>query len=154
MTYLQRHSATTRIIVISADGTQTVNNGDTILFPNKQTTGGDSVSVSNGIISLDSNKSYFLQCAVSIERPTASSDVIITWHNATTNSALTNSDRAFKSQFNPSGGTSSTRRNGSVVAVMYIDNPTHPVKLVVSGLSSGTTTILDSMNILITEIEI
>tara|TARA_B000000557_G_scaffold199916_1_gene165160 strand:- start:2014 stop:2478 length:465 start_codon:yes stop_codon:yes gene_type:complete len=153
MTYKQRHSKTTRIIELSADGTQTVSNGDTILFPNKRTSGGDAVTVTSGAISLSSSRSYFLQCSVSVERPSSSSDVIMTWYNATTNSALSNSNGAFKSQYNPSGGTSSTRKNGSVVAVMYIDNPTHAVKLVISGLSSGTTTILDSMNILITEIE-
>ena len=153
MTYRQRHSKTTRMVILSADGTQTVVNGDTVLFPNKQTTGGDSVTVSNGVISLSSSKSYFLKCSVSVERPTAGSDVIMTWYNATSNTALGQSDRAFKSQFNPSGFTQTTRRNGSVVAVIYIDNPAHSIKLVVSGLSTGTTTILDSMNILITEIE-
>ena len=115
MTYLQRHSRTTRMIIISADGTQTVSNGDTILFPNKQTTGGDSVTVSSGVISLSSTKSYFLQCAVSVDRSTTSSDVVMTWYNADTNTALGQSDGAFKSQFNPSGGTSSTRRNGTVI---------------------------------------
>ena len=153
MTYLQRHSRTTRMVIISADGTQTVSNGDTILFPNKQTTGGDSVTVTSGVISLSSTKSYFLQCAVSVERPSTSSDVIMTWYNADTSTALGQSDGAFKSQLNPSGGSSTTRKNGTLIAVMYIENPSYDIELVVSGLSSGTTTILNSMNILITEVE-
>ena len=153
MTYKQRHPRPTRLIELSADGTQTVSNGDTIYFQNKRTTGGDSVSVSNGVISLSSSRSYFLQCAVSVERPATLSDVIMTWYNATTNTALTKSNGAFKSQLNPSGFTSATRRNGSVIAVMFIDNPSHDIKLVVSGLTSGTATILNSMNIIITEIE-
>tara|TARA_R100000773_G_C4219468_1_gene118051 strand:- start:2018 stop:2446 length:429 start_codon:yes stop_codon:yes gene_type:complete len=141
------------MIIISADGTQTVSNGDTILFPNKQTTGGDSVSVSSGVISLSSTKSYFLQCAVSVERPSTSSDVITTWYNSSTNTALDKSDGAFKSQYNPSGTSSSTRRNGTLISVMYVSNPAFDIKLVISGLSGGTTTIKETMNILITEVE-
>lgn len=148
MTYKQRHARPTRFIELSADGTQTVANGGTIYFQNKRTTGGDSVSVTNGVISLSSSKSYFLQFAFSIERPSSSSNAIFTWYNATTNVALTKADGAFLSEIN-----TALSGNGSRIAVMYIDKPTHPVKLVVSGMSSGNATILADTNISVMEID-
>tara|TARA_B000000557_G_scaffold150861_1_gene122467 strand:+ start:92 stop:541 length:450 start_codon:yes stop_codon:yes gene_type:complete len=148
MTYKQRHARTTRLIELSADGSQTVTNGDTIYFQNKRTTGGDSISVNNGVISLSSSKSYFLQFAFSIERPSNTSNGIFTWYNATTNTALTKANGAFLGEI-----TTTALANGSRIAVMYADKPSYDIKIVVSGMSSGNATIREETNISIMEID-
>ena len=87
MSYLSRRNAVTRMIQLNADGTQTgAADGDKVKFPTKTTSGGDGVSITSaGVISLNSDRDYYITLNVDADRSNNTSDIALEWFNETTN---------------------------------------------------------------------
>ncbi len=137
MTYLTRNPVKTTFITFTADGTQTgASDGDRVKFPNKVTSGGDSVSISSGgVLSLDSNRSYYLQVHLFCDRPTNTSDVALEFFNDSANAKLGQSDGAFEARYLPT--TSSKMQNGSTIGQLTLENPLFDISVRLNRLGVG-----------------
>lgn len=141
MSYRCRNPKSTVLVQLSADGTQTsASDGDKVLFPTKITTGSDGVSVSAGVISLDSSRSYYMSVHVDADRPSSTSDISAEWWNDTTSTKLGPSDGAFEARWLPgnvSGGA--PYYNGSTLGQLTLVNPSFDISVRINQLGSGNT---------------
>lgn len=153
MTYKARRKVTTRMVELRSSGAQSVSDGDKVLFPNKITTGGDSVSISGtGVITLSSSHSYYIAVATGATRPSSSSDFSLEFYNETAGTKLVRSDGAFEARYLPTDATNGFR-NGSTVGQLRIDNPSHTISVRVNQLGASSATIEDNCHLFIIEME-
>ena len=153
MTFNTRRKVETNFIQLKADGTQTgASDGDKVLFPTKTTTGGDAVSISSGVISLSSSRSYYIQINVGVDRPSSSSDVSFEFWNDTASAKLLRTSGAFEARYLPTvGGINS---NGSTFGQLTIDNPSFDISVKINQLGVGNTAdILENCHLFIVEME-
>ena len=153
MTFQCKSPKSTRMIQLSADGSQTgAVNGDKIKLPTKITTGADSVSITSaGVMSFSSSKSYYISVHVDLDRTTYTTDFSAEWYNETTNTKLDRSDGAFEARWLPTG---SALLNGSTLGQIILENPTHTLSVRVAQLStSNTVDIQTDFHVFIIEID-
>ena len=153
MTWKCRSQKQSRMIQLSADGSQTgAADGDKIEMPTKITTGVDSVSITSaGVMSFSSSKSYYISVHVDLDRSDNGSDFSAEWWNETTNSKLDRTDGAFEARWLPTGGV---MYNGSTLGQIILINPTHTLSVRIAALSSGSTVDIQSdFHVFIIEID-
>ena len=75
MTYRLTSSkvVTTRMIELSLSAAQTASSGDVVLFDVVRSNAGHGVSVNNGVISLDTTRSYWVQASIDVSRSSLTS---------------------------------------------------------------------------------
>ena len=154
MTYKARNPVTTAFVTLTADGTQTgASDGDKVKFPTKVTSGGDSVNISSaGVISLNSSRSYYMQVAISCDRPSSSSDISLEWYNDTAGSKLNRSDGAFEARYVPTIG--GAWYNGSTIGQLTIENPSFDISVRINQLGVGNTVdIISACHLFIIEMQ-
>lgn len=154
MSYLSRRNATTRMIQLNADGTQTgAVDGDLVKFPTKTTSGGDGVSItSGGVISLNSARDYFITVNVDVDRSANSSDVAFEWYNESTSTKMTQSQGAFEARYLPTL-TTQPGKNGSEFGQLLISRPSHDISVRLNQMGANTCDINTGCHLFIVEID-
>ena len=159
MSYLasRRHTSGCIWVEFSKSSTQTVSAGDIITFDatTKRTSGSDSVSVnsSTGVITLSSNKRYWVQASIAVER-SSNNNYEIFWRTGAGTTNLTNSDGCFsvvaRRQTAVTGGQPYV--TSSHVASIMVDYPTDTYRLYVDTMPANST-VLTLTNLFIMELE-
>jgi len=153
MTYMIRKKTPTRIITLNADGNQTgASDGDKVLFPTKITSGGDSVSISNGVITLSSSRDYYISVHVDAIRSAGNLDIAFEWYNNTTNTKLTRSDGAFEARYLPTT-SALPGRDGCDFGQLILEQPTFDISVRLNRLGSNTASINVGCHLFILEFE-
>lgn len=153
MSFLIRKKATTRMISLNADGTQTgIGDGDKVFFPTKVTSGGDSVSISNGVISLSSNHDYYISIHVDVTRSAGNIDISFEWYNDTANTKLTRADGAFEARFLPTTNAL-PGRDGCDFGQLILEQPNFDISVKLNRLGSSTASINSGCHLFILEFE-
>ena len=153
MTYLIRKKAVTRMVSLNADGTQTgIGDGDKVFFPTKTTSGGDSVSISSGVISLSSNHDYYISVNVDATRSSGNIDIAFEWYNDTAGTKLTRSDGAFEARYLPTTGAL-PGRDGCDFGQLILEEPNFNISVRLNRLGSNTATINAGCHLFILEFE-
>ena len=139
MSYNNIRKASGKMIEYTKSTTQTVSNGDIITFNTKRTTGSDSVSISgSGVISLNSDKSYWIQASIAIDM-SSNGDYKVTFQDASGNT-LTESDGVFPAYHTLSPDDDGNPfTNSSYMASLVVDNPSLDYKLVVTSIPANST---------------
>ena len=154
MSYLSRRNAVTRMIQLNADGTQTgAADGDKVKFPTKTTSGGDGVSITSaGVISLNSERDYYITVNVDVDRSVNSSDVAFEWYNETSSSKMTQAQGAFEARYLPTL-TVQPGKNGSEFGQLLISQPSHNISVRLNQMGSNTCDINTGCHLFIVEVE-
>lgn len=154
MSYLSRRNATTRMIQLNADGTQTgAADGDRVKFPTKTTSGGDGVSItSGGVISLNSDRDYYITVNVDATRSNTASDIALEWFNETTNTKMAQSAGAFEARYLPLY-SDRPAKNGNEFGQLIISQPSHDISVRLNQMGSYTASINVGCHLFIVEIE-
>lgn len=145
------------MISLNADGTQTgIGDGDKVFFPTKVTSGGDSVSISSGVISLSSNHDYYISVNVDANRSSGNIDIAFEWYNDTAGTKLTRADGAFEARYLPtstSGTGALPGRDGSDFGQLILEQPNFDISVRLNRLGSNTATINAGCHLFILEFE-
>ena len=133
--------------------TQTISNGSVITFNTKRTTGDDGVSIdsSTGIITLNSNRSYWIQGFITFEIP-SEGDFKVEFQDSNSNS-LSESDGNFPAYFHSEPDRTSSGlpfANNSQLCSLLVKQPSLQYKLVATTVPANTTVHL-STHLFITE---
>ena len=153
MSYNNIRKAICEFIEYTKSSTQTISNGSVITFDTKRTTGGDGVSIdsSTGIITLNSDRSYWIQGFITFDIP-SEGDFKVEFQDSNGNS-LTESDGNFPAYFHSEPDRSSSGRpfeNNSQLCSLLVKQPSLQYKLVATTVPSNTTVHL-STHLFITE---
>jgi len=153
LSYNNIRKAICEFIEYTKSSTQTISNGSTITFNTKRTTGGDGVSIdsSTGIITLNSDRSYWIQGFITFDIP-SEGDFKVEFQDSNGNS-LTESDGNFPAYFHSEPDRSNSGRpfaNRSQLCSLLVKQPSLQYKLVATTVPSNTTVHL-STHLFITE---
>lgn len=134
MTYGFIAKAQTVFIEYTKPSAQTVSQGNAITFAdaNKRSTGSNSVSInsSTGVITLASNKRYWIQAHLSVDMGADDAICQIEFQDSNGNT-LSESDGNFPFYHDVvEGRTTRPRENSSYMASLVVENPTLSYKLV------------------------
>ena len=153
MSYNNIRKAICEFIEYTKSSTQIISNGNTITFDTKRTTGGDGVSIdsSTGIITLNSDRSYWIQGFITFDIP-SEGDFKVEFQDSNGNS-LSESDGNFPAYFHSEPDRSDSGRpfaNNSQLCSLLVKQPSLQYKLVATTVPSNTTVHL-STHLFITE---
>ena len=153
MSYNSIRKAICEFVEYTKSATQTISSGDVITFNTKKTTGGDSVSIdsSTGIITLDSDRSYWIQASITFDIP-SEGDFKVEFQDSSGNS-LTESDGNFPAYFHSEPDKTGSGRpfaNNSQLCSLLVKQPSLQYKLVATTVPANTTVHL-STHLFITE---
>tara|TARA_Y100000114_G_scaffold150021_1_gene164960 strand:+ start:1650 stop:2108 length:459 start_codon:yes stop_codon:yes gene_type:complete len=151
MSFKNKTTVDAAMIEYTKTSTQTVSDGDTITFQTKRTTGSDGVSINgSGVISLDSNRSYWIQASIAINM-SSNGDYKVTFQDSSGNT-LSESDGvfpAYQSLYPDDDGQPFT--NSSYMASLIVERPSLSYRLVVVDVPTNST-VRTETNLLIKEV--
>ena len=127
MSYLTTRKSVCSWIEYTQSSAQTISSGTDITWNTKRSTGGDGVSIdsSTGIITLDSNKRYWIQASISVTR-SGNGNIEFTFQDGSGGS-LSESDGVFPMLYVEDN--SDPYINSSFVASLVVSKPTTTYKL-------------------------
>ena len=153
MSYLTTRKANCSWIEYTQSSAQTISSGTDITWNTKKTTGGDGVSIdsSTGIITLNSDRSYWIQGFITFDIP-SEGDFKVEFQDSNGNS-LSESDGNFPAYFHSEPDRTSSGSpfaNNSQLCSLLVKQPSLQYKLVATTVPANTTVHL-STHLFITE---
>ena len=142
MSYLTTRKSVCSWIEYTQSSAQTISSGTDITWNTKRSTGGDGVSIdsSTGIITLDSNKRYWIQASISVTR-SGNGNIEFTFQDGSGGS-LSESDGVFPMLYVED--QSDPYINSSFVTSLVVSKPATTYKLRCVTIDSNSTFDLES----------
>jgi len=153
MSYNNIRKAICEFVEYTKSTTQTISDNSVITFDTKRTTGDDGIAIdsSTGVITLDPNRSYWIQASITFDIP-SEGDFKVEFQDSSGNS-LTESDGNFPAYFHSEPDKTSSGRpfaNNSHLCSLLVKQPSLQYKLVATTVPANTTVHL-STHLFITE---
>ena len=147
MSYNSIRKAICEFVEYTKSSTQTISNGSVITFNTKRTNGCDEVSIdsSTGVITLDPNRSYWIQASITFDIP-SEGDFKVEFQDSSGNS-LSESDGNFPAYFHSEPDRTSAGlpfANNSQLCSLLVKQPSLQYKLVATTVPANTTVHLST----------